>query len=214
MKNSMKLLAMALLVAFGTAQTVHAIDYEHSFGARVGGFNGASYKGFVLGLGNLALQVDFGVRVSALGPSFTFTSKDDFGHSEKWKVKLDPSLFYYTIEANPGVVYQNEIAEFRAGTLNWFAGGAVSIGVLRCDAARDIIIASIGHTTGQFGFKLGANVLGGIEFVMEDAPLAFDFDFRPGYGLGIWYSGDEHNRIHTFMSFFDWALAASVRVAL
>ena len=206
MKNSMKLLVIAVAIAFGTAQTAIAADYEHSVGARVGGFNGASYKGFVLGLEGLALQVDFGVKVSALGPSVTYSIKDDHGYSQKWKQKLDPALFYYTIEANPGVVFQDEITSFSAGSLNWFAGGAVSVGIMRCGEA--------GHDMGRFGLKLGANVLGGIEFAMEDLPLAFDFDFRPGYGLGIWYDGDEHNRIHTFMSFFDWAISASVRVAL
>jgi len=65
------------------------------------------------------------------------------------------------------LAYQANITEGRGIKLDWYVGGQTKLGVMQ------------GGNAGIFG--LGA--AGGIEANMANAPIAFSFDFRPGYAL-------------------------------
>ena len=168
MKKILSVLA-AVLVAGG----MMAADYTHSVGGVVGGMYGASYKGFIFGVDGLALQADLAVRLTEAATK-------------------DGSLGVYTFEANPNVVYQQPIKSWGFGSLDWYAGGGLSLGLMN----------SLSVTNNAMG-KFGINALAGLEIDFSEQPLALGFDFRPGYGLGF---NKDWN-----MSFFDWALAASLR---
>lgn len=145
----------SILAAVLVAGSMMAADYTHSFGANVGGMMGASYKGFIFGMDNLALQADLGVRLTEAAVN-------------------GGSASLYTFEANPNILYQATIKDFSFGALDWVAGGGVSLGLAN----------NIGETHNPFG-KFGINAFGGLELCFTDAPLALGFDFRPGYGLAF-----------------------------
>lgn len=171
----------SILAAVLVAGSMMAADYTHSFGANVGGMMGASYKGFIFGMDNLALQADLGVRLTEAAFK-------------------EGSNGVYTFEANPNILYQATIKDFSFGTLDWVAGGGVSLG----------LINAIGNTQEPDG-KFGINAFGGLELCFSDAPLALGFDFRPGYGLGFGSFKDEDFRFNYHYNFFDWSLGASLR---
>lgn len=110
------------------AMTMSAADYTHSVGVNVGGMDGFSYKGFIFGVDGLALQVDFGARLEKTAGLFKEKDKYD-GHTttSKYQAKNAP---IYTFEMNPNVLYQKECCSFNGGSLSWFAGGGISLGLM------------------------------------------------------------------------------------
>ena len=175
--------------------------YVHSLGGVIGGLNGVSYKGFIFGIPGLALQADLGVRLSVLGPRVSSTLMSAAGSSSA-NVKWDRSYFYFTFEANPNIVYQDLIYNDRPFWLSWYAGGGVSLGLMEYGLVNDL--SGIG---GKFGF----NGIGGLELGLRTAPVIFDLDFRPGYGMGFWTGTMSVGKYTSIMSFFDWAITASIR---
>lgn len=105
------------------------------------------------------------------------------------------SMSMYTFELNPNVVYQNTIGEFDEGRVDWYAGGGLSLGL-----CGDLYPMRVGNSP-VLG-KFGLNAVAGAEIVF-DAPVDLSLDFRPGYGVAF------NDNYH--VSFFDWALVASVR---
>lgn len=171
--SRISLVAALLLVSVATASAQK--PYKHSVGLSVGGFEGASYKVFLTN--EVALQADFGFRLlSTRGGSGGYLS----------------AVSFYTFELNPNAVYQGSITGWNWGGVAWFAGGGMSLGL-----AHDF--GTSGPTYGKWGF----NAIGGAELGLDDAPLAFSLDFRPGYGLLF--------RDGSTLSFFDWALVAGIR---
>ncbi len=163
--------------------SLSAQDYQHSIGGMVGSMYGASYKGFVFGVEHLALQADLGVRLEATAAG----NKDVSGQAS-----------IYTFELNPNVLYQNVIGVFDEGRVDWFVGGGLSLGLCHDLYSNTWVDNSDLPTYGKFGF----NAIAGAEIVF-DAPVNLSLDFRPGYGVGF------NDNYH--VSFFDWALVASVR---
>ena len=93
------------------------------------------------------------------------------------------------------LAYQAKGAEGQGIELDWFVGGQLKAGY-----------------TGQQGFHSGIIGLGaaaGIEAIMKNAPTAFSFDFRPGYGCVLsanpWMGGVSAGHV------FDWTLNLGVR---
>ncbi len=184
---------------------VNAQNYKHSIGVTAGGLNGVSYKGFIFGIEGLALQADLGVRVSVLGPRVVSKYKYSDGESYKFVGKWDKAYMYFTFEANPNIVYQSSIHKWASVSLDWIAGGGLSLGLMR----------DKGTTLGKYtevGGKFGLNAFGGLELGLKKVPIAVGLDFRPGYGLGFWrHKSDFGFSSKETLSFFDWTLAASVR---
>ena len=63
------------------------------------------------------------------------------------------------------LAYQANITEGQGIKLDWFLGGQVKLGYVFDNAGL-----------------IGLGAAGGIEANMTNAPIAFSFDFRPGYG--------------------------------
>lgn len=178
-----------ILAAMMLAGSMAAANYTHSVGGVFGGMMGASYKGFIFGVDGLALQADLGVGLTQAAG--TLSEKED---GEKYSVSYNHGV--YTFEANPNVVYQQPIKEWGFGSLDWYAGGGLSLGLWN----------QLGWTTDPFG-KFGINAVGGVELGFSNVPLALGFDFRPGYGLAF----RNLEGMTTTINYFDWKLAASLR---
>jgi hypothetical protein len=118
----------------------------------------ANYQ-YSLGLvGGLGLGVQFKDMVSE-----HFTIIDEFG--------------YFTCTSNAGydgaidnlvLAYQGKAAEGQGILLDYYVGGQVKVGWGR----------------GNCGV-LGCGAAAGIEACMKNAPIAFSFDFRPGYACTL-----------------------------
>ena len=195
------LLAAALLLG---ALTISAQDYTHSIGATVGNMYGVSYKGFIFGVDGLALQADLGVKISNYGKAATITTRVD-GNSNTNSGTFANSQDYFTFEVNPNVVYQRDITSGGWGKLSWYAGGGISIGMMKSGASGNFYMDDNGalhdfwwavsariDTDGDgskdadavdLGGKFGFNAVGGVEMSLAGAPLVIGLDFRPGYGL-------------------------------
>lgn len=177
-----KYISLALL-CFATL-CLSAQNYKYSVGGMVGSMYGVSYKGFVFGMDHLALEADLGVRLmSTAAGNGNYTG----------------SMSMYTFELNPNVVYQNTIAEFDEGRVDWYAGGGLSLGL--CGDLYPLRVDNYVYYSPVLG-KFGLNAIAGAEVVF-DAPVDLSLDFRPGYGVAF------NDNYH--VSFFDWALVASVR---
>ena len=146
--------------------------YDHSIGCTVGTMYGLSYKGFITD--NLVIQADLGVNLFTTDgsvKSIHYTGVD-----------------FFTFEANPNLVYQDNIQTWSWGGLDWYAGGGLSLGLMR----------GLSGNQDDVRGKFGLNGTGGLEMYFNSLPLALSFDFRPGYGLGF----DKDYTNH----FFDWKL--------
>lgn len=228
----MKKILLSLAVVLGMAAMANAQDYKHSVGAVVGNMYGVSYKGFIFGVDGLALQADLGVKLSNFGKNFTQTTKVDqtidgtsqagFPVSATTSYPVSgavnpPSYDYFTFELNPNIVYQMAIKEFGFGKLSWYAGGGISLGMMKAGASGKYywddkgaahnfwwaMSQRIDHYNSITGakegteeyvpsqFKFGFNAVAGLELSLSNAPIVLGFDFRPGYGLGAFSTSDK-----------------------
>ena len=183
----MKRLFSIMICACMCIMGAYAYNYEHSVGGTVGSIYGVSYKGFFVPVGDngsIGLIGDLGVHlIATAGPRYKIESVEPEIYSSTYT--------FFTFELNPNAVYQSVISEFDTGRVDWFAGIGTSVG-----------LASYFDTRNGVAGKFGTNVIGGAEVVF-DAPVNLSLDFRPGYGL--WFNRNYH------MSYFDWAVVASVR---
>ena len=207
--------------------TMSAADYTHSIGGVVGSMYGVSYKGFIFGVDGLALQADLGVQLMSTAGSTSYVEKYDGTKVSDADGNLR-KLPVFTFVANPNVLYQSNIASWGFGSLDWYAGGGLSIGLMKQNGtgfeekhnnswysypSAYAFADADGKADPVLG-KFGVNAVAGVELGLSSVPLAISFDFRPGYGLGF-YSGKNSNdskwtTSETF-NFFDWTLAVGVR---
>lgn len=94
------------------------------------------------------------------------------------------------------LAYQANATEGQGIKLDWFVGGQLKAGYLDFGAAGGII---------------GVGAAAGIEANMTNAPIAFSFDFRPGYGCVLTdntaWGGTGVGVGHVF----DWTINLGVR---
>lgn len=204
----MKKVILSAMILLGTL-TLSAQDYVHSIGVNVGSMYGVSYKGFIFGIDGLALQADLGVRLGTTSSAVSgnVTMKANGQSSTKSFSKFDYNPVYFTFEVNPNIVYQQPITDFGWGSLSWFAGGGVNVGMMKW-------ADEWGHMNkkeNKVGGKFGINGLGGLELGFSGAPLAMSFDFRPGYGLYFDSEKKDGVETRTTASFFDWAMVLGLR---
>lgn len=152
MKKAFTLILAAALLG-GTAAHAQS-PYAHSVGGYLGSFIGGSYKTFLSG--HLAFQGELGFRMANRATLY----RDRHTHY---------FIDFYTFEANPNLMYQAPIETWDFGSLQWFAGGGVSLGTG---------FQGNGWAEG----KLGINAIGGVELAFTAIPLSCQIDFRPGYG--------------------------------
>lgn len=82
------------------------------------------------------------------------------------------------------LAYQGFAAEGRGILLDWYLGGQFKIGY-----AGPVAVGSGYSYSVSDGGVMGFGAAAGIEACMEDAPIAFSFDFRPGYAMTFTGSG-------------------------
>lgn len=133
--------------------------------------NAADYThsiGMVAGLG---LGAQYKTMVSE-----NFTLIDEFGYFTciSGAASQSKAGAYAGAINNLVLAYQGNITEGEGISLDYYAGGQIKVGYIQNRWASD--------AAGIFGF--GAAV--GIEAIMQNAPIAFSFDFRPGYALGMY----------------------------
>lgn len=127
------------------------------------GVNAKEYKhsvGVVAGSG-------LGVQYKGF-PMKHFTVIEEFGYLGSYAAAGD-GIVLPTLGATNNLVlaYQAKGAEGQGIKLDWYVGGQVKAGYV-----------DFGNAGGIIGFGAAA----GIEANMKSAPIAFSFDFRPGYG--------------------------------
>ena len=115
-----------------------------------------------------------------------FTLIEEFGYFE-----CISNAGYSGAMNNLVLAYQGFAAEGRGILLDWYLGGQFKIGYTGVAGMYD---------AGTMGFGAAA----GIEACMEDAPIAFSFDFRPGYAFQFMGSGVSAH-------IFDYSLNLAVR---
>lgn len=201
------------------ALTISARPYQHSVGVNVGGINGASYKGFVRSLEHMFIIADLGVKVSASkGMSCTEIDHIEMGgqsSTETSSWSQSSHFVYYSFEANPNLGYQGDIKDFDFASLHWYAGGGVSVGLSQLGGNWGEIADARKYADKPFDFKLGINAIAGVEMCLKNAPLNIGVDFRPGMATNMHFHSESYGAMSAtqFMSatYFDWALAASLR---
>lgn len=122
-----------------------------------------------------------------------FTIIEEFGYLGSLCAAGQNNFNMSTLGAVDNLVlaYQAKGAEGQGIELDWFVGGQLKGGFL-------------GGNNGLIG--VGAAV--GLEGIMQNAPIAFSFDFRPGYGCVLGSNGfGGVGAFHTF----DWTLNLGVR---
>ena len=120
----------------------------------------ANYQ-YSLGLvGGLGLGVQFKDMVTE-----NFTVIDEFGY---FTCDAGSMGGYYGAIDNLVLAYQAKAAEGQGILLDYYVGGQVKVGWGRGNC-------------GVLGFGAAA----GIEACMKNAPIAFSFDFRPGYACTL-----------------------------
>ncbi len=125
-----------------------------------------------------------------------FTVIEEFGYLGSWAAAGD-GFSVPTIGAvnNLVLAYQAQCAEGQGIRLDYFVGGQLKGGYIDLGAAGGII-----------GFGAAA----GIDAKMKNAPIAFSFDFRPGYGCVLGNAGAGVGAFHTF----DWTINLGVRYTI
>lgn len=211
MKKNFLFFSLVLMLFMGTI-TLTAANYNHSIGASIGSDYGFSYKGF-LGGGNLALQADMFFRISGSTGKFVSKYKDN-GQKTTYKDNQD-WLHYWTFEANPKLLYQGEIHNWNFGSISWFAGAGLSVGMMKATVWTDVDdfwggTTRVSGTTKLLG-KFGFGTIGGAELHFNNIPLAVNLDFRPGYGLGFRHDKENNVDVTSLLHFFDWGLVATAR---
>ena len=151
---------------------------NQEIGLVVGGLNGLSYKKHMTE--NFAIQTDLAVGFQRT--DFGIIGDGDF-------IPLHVDMFDFML--NPNFLYHKDL---KYGIYAEFGGG-VSAGLMQ--TLHTIKPATLG--------KFGINAFAGVGYKMDNLPLAFGLDFRPGYAMSI------NVPMELLLNQFDWHLAASVR---
>ena len=127
-----------------------------------------------------------------------FTIIEEFGYGYCISQAASASGFgNYSGAINTIVLaYQNKCAEGKGIRLDYFIGGQFKVGYT----------GAAGMPGGLFGSGLAV----GIEAKMKNAPIAFSFDFRPGYACQIFGGGGGIGIDHLF----DYTFNLGVRYTL
>ena len=123
-----------------------------------------------------------------------FTLIEEFGYLGSWAAAGNGfSTPAFGAVNDLVLAYQAKCAEGQGIRLDYYVGGQIKGGYIDMGAAGGIV---------------GAGAAAGIEGKMKNAPIAFSFDFRPGYGCLL--GNDGTGNIGAF-HVFDWTLNLGVR---
>ena len=126
-----------------------------------------------------------------------FTLIDEFGYLGSFAAATNGGAMpTFGAVDNLVLAYQATAAEGEGIKLDWYAGGQIKAGYIDVGAAGGII---------------GAGAAAGIEANMMNAPIAFSFDFRPGYGCVLMNNAAWGGTGVTAAHVFDWTINLGVR---
>lgn len=174
-KHSLIILFIALF-AGAMFQANAQAPYKNAFGVSVGNMQALTFKTF--GSNHFAFQLDLGTKYIATDGRFK-------------NVDLT-NVHIWTLELNPNIMFEGRLT----GGLYGLVGIGASIGY-----SWNTFSWGWFNTRSDFG-KCGANGIIGMEYKFN-APVALQFDFRPGYGCLF----AEHYDAH----YFDWSVNLGVR---
>ena len=124
-----------------------------------------------------------------------FTIIEEFGYLGCYAAATNGGAVGYLGAVNNLVLaYQANATEGQGIILDWYVGGQLRAGYVDLGATGGII---------------GVGAAAGIEANMSNAPIAFSFDFRPGYGCMLMNTG-MGGGVGTG-HVFDWSLNLGVR---
>ena len=172
-----------LFIAFFAGIVFHAnaqAPYKNGIGVSAGNMQALTFKTF--GGNHFAFQLDLGTKY--ITTDGRFKNIDINGVS------------FWTLELNPNIMFEGRLA----GSLYGLVGLGASIGYCWTPMSYDILGFWV-HTRNDLG-KCGANGIVGMEYKFN-APVALQFDFRPGYGCLFAKNYDAH--------YFDWSVNLGVR---
>ena len=178
-KNCVIILFVALLTGIMFHANAQA-PYKNGIGVSVGNMQALTFKTF--GGSHFAFQVDLGTKY--------ITTDGRFKNLDLTGVNI------WTLELNPNIMFEGRLT----GQLYGLLGLGASIGYSWNTISYQGILG-FWHTRNDFG-KCGANGIFGLEYKFN-APVALQFDFRPGYGCLF----AEHYDAH----YFDWSVNLGVR---
>ena len=126
-----------------------------------------------------------------------FTLIEEFGYLGSYCAAGANGFRLPTFGATNNLVlaYQADAAEGQGIDLDWFIGGQIKAGYIDFGGAS--------------GGQIGIGAAAGIDAKMKNAPIAFSFDFRPGYGCVLFGNGGNVGAGHVF----DWTINLGVRYA-
>jgi hypothetical protein len=178
----MKKIFIILMAAMVAAGSVYAADNSKK--------TAKSKKAYNMSIGMVAGS-GIGVQLKDMITDH-FTIIEEFGYLGSY-CAAGNGFNWSTLGAVDNLVlaYQAKGAEGQGIELDWFVGGQLKGGFL-------------GGNNGLIG--VGAAV--GLEGIMKNAPIAFSFDFRPGYGCVLGSNG--WGGVGAF-HVFDWTLNLGVR---
>lgn len=178
-KTILAIFALISLTVF-TAQA--QAPYKNGFGVTAGNMQALSFKACS---GHFAFQLDLGTKVVKTNGLY----RKNVGFE---------GLSFWDLELNPNFMFEGHFTKGLYGML----GLGLSIGYCWNDIAYPTWIGLI-RTRYDLG-KCGANGIFGLEYKFN-APVALQFDFRPGYGCLFADNVDIH--------YFDWSVNLGVRYA-
>lgn len=177
MKRHSLIILFIALFAGAMFQANAQAPYKNGFGVSVGNMQALTFKTFA---GNhFAFQLDLGTKITCTDGRV----KNNYNFS---------GLDIWTLELNPNFIFQGRLA----GNLYGFVGIGASIGY-----SWNTFSWGWFSSRSDFG-KCGANGIIGMEYKFN-APVALQFDFRPGYGCLFAEHFDAH--------YFDWSVNLGVR---
>ncbi len=181
-----------LTLAFAIIALSASAQYKHAVGPIVGTLYGVSYKTF---LGeHFAIETDLGIGLHK-NPGAIYVDGD---YDESFT-----NEGYWDLVINPNFLYQAPIVNPSSGTLSYFAGGGVHLGM------------AMEYGLPQPLGSAGAKAMVGVEWTFNKIPLTLSFDFRPGYscvfGNIVYATWWKSATFFTTMHMFDWTIGISAR---
>lgn len=177
-----RLTIATLALVFATIFTVQAqAPYHYGIGVSVGNMQALSFKACN---GHFAFQLDLGTKIVCTNGRYS-------------KHLSFEGLDIWDFELNPNFLFEGHLG----GGLYGFVGLGASIGYSWSGISYNTGWFGIYHNRADLG-KCGANGIFGLEYKFN-APVALQFDFRPGYGCLF--------AKHTDVHYFDWSVNLGVR---
>lgn len=176
MKNKVSIFVIIAMLA-GIFTANAQTPYKVGIGVTVGNMQALSLKAFAGS--HFAFQVDLGTKVTRA-------------------VTKNTDLTIWDFELNPNIMFEGHLGKGLYGLVG--IGGSIGYSWNIFNTGWFVF----NSTRSDFG-KCGANGILGVEYKIK-APLAFQLDFRPGYGCLF----AEHFDMH----YFDWSVNLGIRYTL